>query len=185
MSLFAGQIALDTDFLAILAGANQRPICKLVQAAAQTGLANNTQVAITFTTEDIDTDGYHSTSVNTTRITPTRPGYFITSGVVFANFSGLTVDVTGLDANVRKNGVTNLAPAARLGAGAASKVQTAYNSLHDQAIGLVIPPTYIDMNGSTDYLELVGRGAGGGGTWATNQSAQFSSVLCCEFVRDL
>lgn len=183
MSLNAGQIALDTDFLAILAGANQRPMTKLVQAAAQTGLAANTQVAITFTTEDIDTDGYHSTSVNTSRITPTRPGYFIISGVMFGNFSGITSPLNVVDANIRKNGTTNLAPAARFG-GAIANISNL--TTYTQAVSLIVSPTYIDMNGSTDYIELVGRAnLVAGGTWATNQSSQFSSVLCCEFVRDL
>ena len=42
--------------------------CVLTNSAAQS-IANNTYTALTFNTESLDTDGFHSTSTNTNRIT--------------------------------------------------------------------------------------------------------------------
>ena len=52
--------------------------CSLYNSGAQT-LANNTATAITFDSEHFDTDGFHSTSTNTSRITiPTgKGGYYL------------------------------------------------------------------------------------------------------------
>lgn len=55
--------------------------------SADQTISNNTNTAITFDTEDTDTDGYHSTSSNTSRITiPTGFGglYLIGGSVQFA-----------------------------------------------------------------------------------------------------
>jgi hypothetical protein len=55
---------------------------------AQTGIANNTRTAVTFSAELLDTDSYHSTSTNTSRITiPTGKGgkYWIFAGGLSTN----------------------------------------------------------------------------------------------------
>jgi hypothetical protein len=51
--------------------------CRLTKSAAQ-AIPNNTETALTFDTETFDTDGYHSTVTNTSRITiPTgKGGYY-------------------------------------------------------------------------------------------------------------
>jgi hypothetical protein len=75
----------------------------VIQSGAGTqSIATNTITALTFDSEDWDTDGFHSTSVNTSRLTiPTGLGgyYLISFNYVFAtNATGLR---NGL---IRKNG---------------------------------------------------------------------------------
>jgi len=57
--------------------------CSLVDANQQT-ITNNTYTALTWDTEDFDTDGFHSTSSNTSRITiPSgKGGYYLFTGQV-------------------------------------------------------------------------------------------------------
>jgi hypothetical protein len=61
----------------------QAPAAKLRQTIAQT-LINGTPTALTFTTEDLDTDpdgiGGHSTSSNTSRYTARYPGWYRLGG---------------------------------------------------------------------------------------------------------
>jgi hypothetical protein len=78
--------------------------CYLSKSANQS-LANNTTVNITFDTEQYDTDGFHSTTTNTQRITiPTGKAgkYLIIGQLAYASNS------TGLRyATLNKNGSTN------------------------------------------------------------------------------
>jgi hypothetical protein len=166
MSLAAGQIANEDDLAAIVDGSIEKPIGRLVASGTQT-LTDNTQVAITFTAEDFDTHLFHSTSSNTSRVTPTVPGYYRFLGTVF--YGTETTPVVA-DASIRFNGSTNLAHADR-------KVPTTVQfSLRCSAL--------IAMNGTTDYIELMGR-QDSSGNISTNQSLQFSSCLEWEFIRGL
>jgi hypothetical protein len=124
-------------------------------------------VAITFSAEDYDTHSFHSTSSNTARVTPTIAGYYEFKGTVF--FGAQTTPVIS-DANIRFNGTTNLAAADR-------KVPTT------SAFSLSCT-VQIAMNGTTDYIELMGRQDSSGNT-TTNQSSQFSSTLEWRFIREL
>lgn len=54
-------------------------ICKVRQTVAQS-LTNSTATPITFTTEDVDTSGMHSTSSNTSRIVATVAGWYMCNG---------------------------------------------------------------------------------------------------------
>jgi hypothetical protein len=69
--------------------------CSLSQSSGQS-ISNTTQTDLTFDTETFDTDGYHSTSSNTNRITiPTgKSGYFlVTARTAFgANTSGTRIN---------------------------------------------------------------------------------------------
>lgn len=76
--------------MAILSGNRLTParlnpaLADLRQTVAQT-LANNVWTAVTFGAEDIDTNGGHSTSSNTSRFTCTLAGtYLFVGGVSFA-----------------------------------------------------------------------------------------------------
>jgi hypothetical protein len=53
--------------------------CAVYQSAAATSITNNTQTALAYDQESFDTDGFHSTSVNNSRITiPTGlGGYYL------------------------------------------------------------------------------------------------------------
>lgn len=161
-----GQIADDEDFSAIEQSSSGRPIGRLVAVGTQ-ALADNTDVAITFSAEDYDTDGFHSTSSNTSRITPNLPGYYKFKGTVY--FAPQTTPVVS-EARFRKNASSNLAPADRKAG------QTVAFSLYTEVT--------IDFNGTTDYIELIGKQDSAGAS-ATNQSSQFSSVVEWEKVRDL
>ena len=59
-------------------------LCKVTNSA-NISIANTTDTVVTFDTETYDTNGMHSTSVNTSRVTAQRAGtYFITGFVRFA-----------------------------------------------------------------------------------------------------
>ncbi len=66
------------------------PACHVFNSAAL-NVAHNTEVFLTFNSERYDTDGMHSTSVNTDRITFNTPGiYEVTAGVdITANTTGI------------------------------------------------------------------------------------------------
>ena len=143
------------------------PIGRLVQTVAQTGIASNTATAITFTTEDVDSHGYHDNATNNSRVTPTLAGWYRVSGAVC--IAGAT-DYTVFEAVIGKNG-TAIAPATRTAPNATS------NTLLNPASALV------ECNGSSDYFELRFRATKGAGTISTAVSSQFASVLEWEFVR--
>jgi hypothetical protein len=154
------------------------PCGRLVASGAQT-LTDNTAVAILWAAEDRDTGSWHSTSVNTSRVTPTKSGILRVHGTLFLStlVNGVTVDV-----NVRLNGVTNLAPGNRLGGAAAHGVAaSAFSTANAFSVSTT---AQIEVNGTTDYFELVGR-QNSGGDDDTNQSSQFSSVLEWEYLRPL
>lgn len=65
------------------------PILELRQTVSQ-NLTTSTATAITFTTEDVDSSGMHSTVSNTSRATAVYPGWYRSSGAceVAANATG-------------------------------------------------------------------------------------------------
>lgn len=148
--------------------AGQAPIGRCVASGTQ-ALADDTQVAILFTTEEFDSHNQHSTSSNTSRITPNVPGIYSFDGTVFFGSSGSAFFT--YDCNWRLNGSTNLAPADRKGG--SSGVRTSTTTVEAISLNARV---YVAMNGTTDYVELVVRvnNTGGG---ITNQSSQFSSVV--------
>jgi hypothetical protein len=77
----------------------------LVKSAVQ-AVANATDTAITWNTEDYDTDGFHSTVTNTDRITiPTgKGGYYLVEARV--SFAGNATGVRSV--TMRKNGSTSV-----------------------------------------------------------------------------
>jgi hypothetical protein len=77
----------------------------LVKSAAQS-INNATDTAITWNTEDYDTDGFHSTVSNTDRITiPTgKGGYYLVSAKL-----SFAANATGVrSCTIKKNGTTNI-----------------------------------------------------------------------------
>lgn len=172
MGLSAGQIALDTDFATLQAASSLKPLCRLVATAAQS-LADATQVALTFGQEDIDTHGFHSTSVNTSRITPTVPGIYRFSGAAFLAGATTYVNMNGI---LRKNGVTSLPPADRKA-----------NLVNAQAVSLQ-PSLFIDMNGTTDYMEFTVFQDNTANVAINTNYSSGSGYICtfdCEYLRAL
>lgn len=165
MGLGAGQIALDTDLSALVTKTYQKPIGRALANINQS-VPITTQTAILLQTEDYDTHGFHSTSVNTSRITPTIPGYYRFFGTAW--FAGSTAVAN--QTVFRKNGVTNLAPAWR---------QTG-DAIGTHSMGPIIVTQ--PMNGTTDYMELT---AILGVALSTQTSIQFTCHVEWEFVRDL
>jgi hypothetical protein len=137
-------------------------VCRLVATATQT-LNHNTRTALTFAAEEIDSRNWHSTSVNTSRITPDRPGRYGLSGSLYM---GGRADYTLIVADLAKNG-TALASAER-------EQPNTQNSARS-----VAPPfTIVTANGIGDYFEIYGTQTNGASAnQATNQSSQFSSTL--------
>lgn len=157
----AGDIIYASDFA--------KPIGRIRQGTAQTGIVNSTATAVTFAAADeIDTDNFHDPATNNTRVTPTIAGtYHVTGGVAIAG----ATDYTQVQCYLAKNG-SALAPAHRITPGATSNT-------------LVLPvAAKIECNGSSDYFEIWFQlTRSGAGTSGTAVSAQFASVLEWEFVR--
>ena len=174
MTVFGGAIIYAADINAWRDG----PVGRLVASGAQT-LTDNVQEAIDFSAEDRDTGGFHSTSVNISRVTPTVAGYYRVTGTFFIStlVNGVTIDV-----NIRTNGVNNLAPAGRLGGAAGHGVAAgAFSTANAFSTSCT---AQVEMDGSTNYFEMMAR-QNSGGDDDTNQSSQFSSVLEWEYLRPL
>ena len=142
-----------------------RPIGRIVASGTQ-ALADNTETAVQFSgTDDIDTDGQHNPSSNNTRITPNVAGYYEFEVVGF--FQAQATPVVS-NVSVRLNGSTFLAPAGRY---PGSTQAFSFPS-----------KVYQEMNGTTDYIELMMLQDSAGAD-NTNQSVQFSSVIQWQLLR--
>lgn len=165
-----GDIVNVADVNAAQAGSNLRPVCRLTQVAAGTNLVDSTNTAISFDGEDLDTHGFHSPSVNPTRITPTVAGVYRFYGTVMVPGA---VDYLTLGACIAKNG-TNQAVFTRIQPGATSAQRS-----------VSATDTVLTMNGTTDYCELIGYQDNTANT-AKVTSFSASSFTCtfgCEYVR--
>ncbi len=132
--------------------------CRATSAAA-TSIANTTWTSLTFTSESFDTDGWHSTSTNTDRITPNLPGiYRVEVSAAFA------VNATGMRGlRIMKNGSTEVGGVQR----AASPAGT---------MSLMYAATTINANGSTDYF-VAQAYQGSGGALALETSATATTFI--------
>lgn len=161
----AGDIDADVDAVAKI------PVVRLVQQAAQTGIATGVDTVLTFGagSEEIDTHGFHSETTNPSRITPNKPGiYEFTVKPVYAASS----TIQSMNTFLRKNGGTyersgNLKPAS-IGVNQASTPLT----------------VLVAANGTTDYFEA-GTQCGNTANQATNAVAGSTSVFQCKYVRPL
>ena len=175
---YDGAVAItrDTDAVYVYNGSSWaqpkhffKPVGRIVATGAQS-LADNTATAITFTdTDEIDTHAQHNPGVNPTRITPNVAGYYRFYGTVTF---GSRADYVDVNAWFRKNGATNMAGGQRNGfSGVTTSVQTC------------VAQATVLMNGSTDYVELIGQQNNGANVSQTlNQSSQFSSALEWEYL---
>lgn len=166
MGLGAGQIALDIDLTALISKTYQKPIGRAVGSANQAvPITANTPMLLG--AEDYDTHGFHSTSVNTSRITPTIPGYYKFTAVAFM---GAPTGTPVQQVCWRKNATTNIPAAWR---------QTTDASASTNWGPMVITQP---MNGTTDFMEFVFTLAV---AQSTAVSVQFTSFAEWEFIRDL
>lgn len=146
-----------------------RPIGRIRQGTAQSGIVNSTATAVTFAaTDEIDTHNFHDIVTNNTRVTPTVAGTYTVDGAVA--IAGNT-DYTQVQVYLAKNG-TAMAPAHRITPGATS------NTLELQT------RAKIDCDGVSDYFEVFFQlTRSGAGTSGTVVSVQFASVLEWELAR--
>jgi hypothetical protein len=168
----AGEPVFISDIARMLAASSERPICRCLATSTQ-NIPDATLTPLAFGAEDFDTHGFHDPVTNNSRITPTVAGYYRFAGTYF---NGPRTDFVTVDASFRKNGATSMAPADRRTFSTAATQVSQAMSCSATAI--------IYCNGTTDYVELMAfqdNAAGVANT--TNQSARFSSVFECEFIR--
>lgn len=160
-----GEDILAEDLNAI----SQKPVVRLIQAAAQS-LANASNVAVTFAagSEDIDTDGFHDTTTNTSRITPTVAGYYRLTGTLW--MSAATFNDVSLQVSIGKNGSVT-APTKRL------RYQSATSTARCISVEAVL-----QADGISDYFELIGNQSTGGAL-NTQTGGSTASVLECVLER--
>lgn len=108
-----------------------------VQTVQQTGLAASTWNTITFTAESSDRQGWHSTSSNTSRVTPNKQGWYWVAGT-----AAMSISSGQVVAAIAKNGTRVAGFPSNGAAGADPGVSGAH------ANGLIF------LNGTTDYVEL-------------------------------
>lgn len=174
MTAVAGGITYSTDLILLQGYTSARPLVRLIQQASQT-FTHGTNNALTFgaSSEDIDTHLYHDTSTNNTRITPTNgaPAYWRATGTVsMAASSALNI----LAAFIGKNG-SSVQPLVRTKPVAATSTTCS-----------VTVTAIVQLNGSTDYVELYGNQSSTGSvSLATQASGGVNSVFELEFLRPL
>lgn len=164
-----GDEVVAADITAITDLTVSKPIVRLVQTVGQS-ISSSTLTALTFTTEAIDTHGFHDNATNNARITPNVAGYYDVRGTYFVSAPWTTpVD---MDCSLRQNGSGSIAPAERGVSGTSTIVQ----SKSTRAL--------LSFNGTTDYVELLAfQNSAGANT--SNVATRFSSTFECIFVRSL
>jgi hypothetical protein len=143
-----------------------KPVCKLIQGSAQS-IPNSTATAVTFGvgSEDIDTHGFHDTSVNPSRVTPNVAGYYR----VTATYASAANTANQLVCNIAKNGTT-VQPFHRETPAATSAAKNVLNS------------TIVQCDGVSDYIEMYVT-QNSGGALNTQASGGLNSVLEVELSR--
>jgi hypothetical protein len=154
----AGDPILAADYALIRKATIDLIVCRVSASGTQTLASGG--VAINFSVEDFDPYNIHAAGTPS-RITPAQAGYYRFEGGAYYG-STAAVCATWL----RKNGVTNIPSGQREGTTAAANAR-------GQRSGATVY-----MNGTTDYMELMGDPSA---ATITNQSAQFSSWLECWF----
>lgn len=149
------------------------PLVRLILPANQsipTGV--DTAVAFGASSEIVDTHGFHSTTTNTSRITPSRAGWYRCTGnpAWTANTTGQRVHFFG------KNGAGR-APALRW-----------HFALVNQTTVLPSVTALISCNGTSDYIEFFVNQASGGALNLLgngNEADTFNTIVEVEYVRPL
>lgn len=163
MSVGAGGIIYASDINRALRGGPERPLVILRNTVTQSVANNSVATALTWDTEVEDTHGWHSTTSNTSRITPTVAGWI--EVIAFIHFAGNT---TGRRAAVLKlnAGSPNYGEikAATSASGVSSSVTRQY-----------------EVNGTTDYVEVFGFQDSGG---ALNTADTTNTYVAARWLRD-
>jgi len=120
-------------------------------------ISNATNTAITFNSESYDTNSYHSTTTNTSRLTVPSTGYYLFSGQIFVdpNATG------GRYLEIKKNGTTVQA----METGAATQA----------SVATFLPITAILSATANDYFELFLYQTSGGTRTTYTSGAAYNS----------
>jgi hypothetical protein len=163
--------AVDDDVQTVADKVFTPPYVKLVQQSAQS-LSTGSAAALTFGTGSTvyDTHGFHSESVNNTRITPSIPGIY--RAVIIVSMTTPSSAFSQLLAVLRKNTV-NIDSSVPVRPDAASISGCAALTVTD-----------VDVNGTTDYLEAFGQ-QNGPSTANTQTTAGFRSLFELKWLRPL
>jgi len=125
-----------------------------VRLSAAVSLTNGSGVIVNFDTETIDTDGYHSTSSNTSRLTvPTgKAGKFVVGCEASFNANG-----TGYrNISFRKNGTTYVGSLSGANVGASGNAGVMIANVYDLAVGDYFEiDAYQNSGGALDLLSGV------------------------------
>ncbi len=125
------------------------PLFEAVQAVAQT-IPLGVWTPVTFTTEILDRDGGHSTSINTSRYVGKTPGWYRVRGI-----GTLVIAAGRMHIRIAKNG-TQVPSGVGPGTG---------NTL---GVAALLTEALVFLNGTTDYVEL---------QIATDQASPNTAVL--------
>ncbi len=164
----AAQVVTEADILELQSSSNERPVGRIVAQSAQL-LTDNTAQAMAFGSgsNSIDTHGFHSETVNTSRITPDVPGIYR----FYGTFVMGSVAIVFVEAWFRKNGI-DVAPSDR------------QNQFSTTAVRSCNISVMLEMNGTTDYVEFVVIQDSAGNN-NSSVSGRNTSVVEWEKLRDL
>ena len=127
------------------------PAFRAYLSSDQTGLGSGTLYKVTFQSETYDTDNCFDSTTNY-RFTPTVAGKYFFNYQVYMSSSGGASNIYITRVNAQKNGSSNII-----------FKQTDFSSNPISNNGFNGSGT-VDMNGSSDYLEIYARGDLGSGT---------------------
>jgi hypothetical protein len=148
-------------------------IVKLIGQTGQTALdATDTILSWGASTEEIDTDNWHDTVTNNTRVTPLVPGYYRVTVQGYWAFN-TTIQYCGVF--IRKNGTT----VARSG-----NIQFPSTGQNNVSKSGGMCSDEFSMNGSSDYFEM-GVHHTSGVSQTTNTGAGTAPRFTVEFIRPL
>ena len=153
------QVGASGDTITIPSGAIatglNNPAFEAYSNSVQAGLTNNTNVKMAANTERFDTDGCYDNSSNY-RFTPDVAGkYFVyATADIYSDSSALAYFYT---AGIYKNG-----------SGYTFNVRNITASGSDEQQSSTPVYATIDMNGSSDYVEIYARITQTSGTWSIN-----------------
>lgn len=159
----SGGKVFSSDINEVIDGTIERPLC-ILRKSTVTSIANNSVTSLTWDTEDMDSDGWHSTSSNTSRITPTKAGWIrFTGTITFANNSAGRRGIA-----LRFNGSTTWW---------GTTIFSGVNANLTVTLTVTVP-----ANGSTDYFEIGAFQDSGG---ALNTADTATTRFEAEWIRDL
>jgi hypothetical protein len=175
----SANLAYDgTDFLlgsgtrARMSGQNRfrylNVLARVHKSAAQTGItANGTGVAVSFNTEDFDTDTVHDNSTNNSRLTCPLTGKYLIEASLFCDNTNATGTLNWSLGFLKVNGTTNYSSHYHIIDG--SKL----------ASGVVTLTAILSLS-ATDYVELYAATSATGGTFDVSTNTYFAMTYLGE-----